>query len=364
MTTALSNRPGLFAMTLVVCALAGCQARQARDREAALHRWNEARARIKARLAAERFEAGNVQAAAEELAVACRLDPDNPDLVPLRIRVALAEGRTRQAEQLLQRARRDSPPRAETEYLLGIVRQQQERWEEALDAFRRAAELDPEQVAYVAAAAQVCLQLGRPQQALALLRDAAPRFEWTDTYQDVLAETCAQLGDWPAAARAWQRVADHPSAGVDVRERLAEALFHSGQFAEAIAVLTELLEDPPTSQTTALRLMLGECYLATGQPRTARTTAQQILQDQREHPPAMRLLARSLAAEGDYAAALRVAREALGQRSDDPRTLELAAGLAWRVGEKGSAARFARQLAEIEPDNPAAERILAACGGG
>jgi tetratricopeptide (TPR) repeat protein len=184
--------------------LLGCQAPQREAREQAAQRWNVARAEVKARLAADQFEAGNVRAAADELAEACRLAPDHPEFVPLRAQVLLAEGQTFAAHDLLERTHADGKTQAEIDYWLGVVWQQQQRWEEALTAFRRASGLDPGEVGYLVAATQARLQLGRTAEALQTLTAAAERFGWTEAYQAALAECYEQLGDWPAAAATWQ----------------------------------------------------------------------------------------------------------------------------------------------------------------
>jgi tetratricopeptide (TPR) repeat protein len=385
---------GLLSAATVGLLLAGCQTTQHQAREQAQQRWNAARAQLKAKLAADQFEAGNIAAAAGELTEACRLDPGNLALVPLRAKVCLAEGKLAAAEELLEQACQQSPPQAEIEYLLGVVRQQQQRWQEALAAFLRAAEIDPNEAAYVAAAVQVWLQLGEPQEGLGLLLQAAPRLGFTGAYQAALAECYEQLGDWPAAASAWQRAVSGADAEADLRQRLAEALFRAGRHAEAIPVLRELLGEqgaPATCQApgsvasalcgrrmatqsvamapgnpeaagattaeTAIRLMLAECYLAQGESTAARQQVELALRREPEDARCLRLLARCWAAAGDYQAAMRAARRAWVQDGRDVQTLELLAALAWRTGDSELVASSIAQLVELDPENPVAQRI-------
>ena len=91
----------LSAVAVACVALAGCQGTQQRARQEATQRWNRARSEVKARLAADQLESGNASGAAGELSEAYRLDPDNPALVPLRVRVWLAQGETASAAELL-----------------------------------------------------------------------------------------------------------------------------------------------------------------------------------------------------------------------------------------------------------------------
>jgi tetratricopeptide (TPR) repeat protein len=343
---------------MLIASLTGCADLQGRDRLAAQTRWNETRSQVKAKLAADQFQAGNLEAASSELAEADRLDPGGRDRVPLRVRILLAEGDIAAADRLLEEARRADPAQAELEYLLGVVRQQQQRWDEALVAYRAAADLNDEDPEYVAAAAQVLLQLGRANEALAYLEDASGKFGWTDAYQVALAECHEQLGQWSAAASAWQRVAYATEAEPVTQRRLAEALFRARRYVEAIPVLNALLEDGQPLVTTILRLMLGECYLAEGRVVAARAQAQAVLGDERDNVRALRLLTRSLVAAGEHGSALRAARRALAIDADDARTLELVTALAWRLEDAALAKAASERLLAVEPENPVAQRIL------
>ena len=260
---------------------------------------------------------------------------------------------------------------AEIEYLLGVVRQQQQRWEDALAAYQRAAEIDDEEITYVVAVAQTWLQLGRPQAGLRWLQTRAARFKWTNAYQAALAECHEQLEDWPAAASAWQRIAGTGDAEAGLRQRLATALYRSGRYADAIPVLASLINVAAGLRTGRLvnaedlenssglpRLMLAECYLAERRPAEAQEHIQWVIQREPENVQALRLLARNLGMAGKHAQALRVTRRALGLAPNDVRTLELAAALAWRTGARESAASTAERLLKLDAQNPVAHHVL------
>jgi tetratricopeptide (TPR) repeat protein len=363
MTRAALERLSWTAAGLTVLLLTGCTAPQQQARLEATQRWNETRARVKARLAADQFEAGNIAAAAKELAEARRLTPEDTGVLPLQARVLLAEGQTAQAEQLLMSAKSAGLASAEVEYLLGVVRQQQQRWEDARTLFLRAAELDGTQVDYVLAAAQAYLQLDQAPAALEFLEGQVARFGWTDAYQAALAECYEQLGQPMAAAAAWERVLGASAADGVVRARLAEALYRSKRYDQAAEVLQGLLRDGVAEIPERLaRLMLGECHLAAGRPAAAREQAQQVLIGCPDDAVALRLLARALGSANEHAAAFRIARRALSVNGDDPRNLELTAGLAWRTGATDEAESCARRLLALAPQHPLARHILGSVG--
>ena len=311
--------------------LAGCQTPQQHAKEESAQRWNKARAAVKAKLASDQFVAGNVKAAAGELAEARQLDPANANWAALQARIWLAEGNTAAAADLLEHTSLEGPAQAEIEYLRGIVYQQQQRWDEALAAFARAAELDAGEVAYVVAAVQVWLQLGQPQPALQCLEASATKFGWTNAYQAALAECYESCGDWTAAATAWRRVAQAVDGDAGVRERLAEAQCRAGRYADAIPVLQEILTTAPQQEQRAVRLRLAEAYLATGQATAACAETQAILKAEPEHAPALLLLAQAWAMAGDTGAALRSARRRSAARSAE----HLRPGTGRRVGMAG-----------------------------
>ncbi len=338
--------------------LCGCQAPQQKAQVEATQRWNVARAQVKARLAADQFAAGDLAAAAKEMNEARKLDPENPALVPLQARIWLAEGKLGPAAALLEKAGHQSPPDAEAVYLLGVVRQQQEKWDAALAAYEQAAALEPAEPHYAATVAQTYLQRREPQRALEFLDSVAASLSWLDDYQAARAEACEQAGDWAGAATAWQRIAQGPGADVTIRERLADALYRAGRFDEAVPLLEALCDQPDAGAARRNRVQLVEGLLAAGRPAAAREQAQALVQGHPNDAPALRLLARTLAAEGDCAAARRVIGQALAADADDPLTMELAAALAWREGEFDAAAALAGRLAQRQPGNVGAARIL------
>ena len=123
-------------------------------------------------------------------------------------------------------------------------------------------------------------------------------------------------------------------------------------------MLVETLAQAEEDGAQSLRLMLAECYLAQGRYSDARDQAQLILRRDKDDVRALRLLARSLGATGEYEAGLRAARRALDADASDLRTLELAAALALRTGDSKQAGIMAERLLAREPDNPVALRIL------
>lgn len=352
------RRVGLWLVISLWPLTTACQMPPSQAREDAERRWNVARANVKAKLAADQFAVGNVAAAAGELREAQRLDPGNPALVPLQARIWLAQGNVSAAAELLDQVSRTGGSQAEIEYLRGVVQQQRQQWEAALAAYERAAELNPDEIAYLLAATQARLQRGQAQAALEHLSAAEPKFGWTSAYQAALAECCEQLGNWAAAAAAWQRAAAVPEALPAVRERLAMAHYRAKRYTDAIPILRELL-DEGTEDADVWRLTLVRCYLAIGQPAAARAHIELLLRQRPDDVRTLRLLAHSLAAGGELGTALRTAQRALAADAQDRPTLEFVAALAWKVGDRELARATAARLLQLDPGNAVARHLVA-----
>jgi tetratricopeptide (TPR) repeat protein len=356
-----------IALTLLV--LAGCQATHQQAKQQATGRWNTVRAQVKARLAADQLDAGNVADAAGELAEASRLDPTLTKLVPLQARVHLAEGETHKAQQILENATLEGPARAEAEYLLGIAWQHRQRWDVALEHFTRANRQDPDEIAYFVAVVQARLQLGQTEQALDHLRSGQEKFGWTGAYQAAWAECHEQLGDWDAAAAAWSRVLGTNATDPGIRERLAMALYQAARLSEAMPIFEQLVEEDGTDlqalgsePSDCLRLALADCLLEGGRIDAAHAHVAIVLQRHEGRATAWRLLARVLAAQGRFERALQAAQRALQLDPDNAQSLELAAALASRSGDRQLAVTLATRLLERHHDrgNHVARAILSA----
>lgn len=353
------NTRAAVALAAIVL-VGGCAAPGTHEsaRQDAQKRWDGARARIKARLAADHLEAGAFNDAAAELAEASRLDPNPGAYLPLQVRLLLALGDVDEARAALERAE-TAQPNPEIDYLRGIVCQQQQRWDDALACYLAAVEQRPADQSYTIAAAQAWLQLGAAEEALQLLEAQQARNGWTVGCQAAMAECREQLGEWRAAADAWQRVADAKGEDRDVTERLALARFRAGDFAAALPLARWLCRDEAAA-APADRMLLVDCLTELGELNEARGAAMRAMEHDGGRAPALLRLARIYAAGGDVQMALRTAQQALSAQPDDPMSLELSAALALRCGERATATALARRLRSVSRDgvNALADRIL------
>ena len=355
--------PRFVAAVVVAAALSlpiGCTSSQHQARQEAARRWNLVRAEVKARLAADQLAAGDIAGARGELAAASGLAPDLPGLSLLQARLYMAQGEPHEAEAVLKNAPASEGRQAAAYYLRGVIRQQRGRWSEALTFFARAAEQDHTKAAYLTALANTLVQIGRPTEALDLLNQRREQLDWSSDYQAALAECCEQIGRWDAAAAAWQSVADERPEDLDVRERLAIALYRAGRFDQAIPLLSGALAGKSGTQTARLQVALADCLQATGRTDAAREQLAQALRSAQQETGALRVSARLLVEQGDFRRAYQTIRRAVELDGGELLTLELAAALAYRVGDRQAAAGLARRLLRKSPgeENPVAQAVI------
>lgn len=349
----------LVLASLAAGALPGCMGPLRHDaaKAEAQQRWNRVRADVKARLASEQLASGQLEKAGAAIGEARQLDPHNEALQLMQARALIGRGESAQAGQLLDAFAPGGPHAAEVAYLRGVIAEQRLDWPAALDHFLSAIDHDPDDVANLTAAVQVLLQLGEARPALALLQMHEPQHGWRPAFQAAAAECHEQLGDWARAAAAWRQVVGD-EADPAVRERLALALWRSGQWAQASELLRELIDDPEREQPAALRVALAECYTRQNRPDEARDELNAVLRESPRNVPALVALARLLAQQGAFEQALHTAAACLALEPEHAGMLELAATLAHRLGWTDQAQVFARRVQALAPDSPVPPLIL------
>ena len=178
---------------------------------------------------------------------------DQPAGALRKARLALVEGRPEEAESWAQKAADwDQSPHAM--YSLGTVQNAVGNSEEAMDSFRRAAEMAPENAIYPYSMALVAGEMDQPLEALEALKESI-RLD-------------------PEFGRAWYNLG------------LAHAQLD--QLQEAVAALRKAVELMPES--TDPNYALATVYLRMGDTTQARQAAQAVLDREPDHGQARSLL--------------------------------------------------------------------------
>jgi tetratricopeptide (TPR) repeat protein len=278
-----SNRSisAVVVLTLIFAAAgAGCQGgkKTQTSNQQAEKRWAATRAAVLASLAKGQLESGQFDKARDSMDKAKRLDPTNARLYILAARLEIEEGRLDVAERELAEARRLDPEDAEADYLSGVVYQRWLKPNVAFDFYSAAAEKDRREVAYPLAAAEMLVDLGRGEEALALLQGRLDEFGTSAVLHDTIGQLHVAQGQYGPAVDALRQASTLASDDQQIREHLSMAMFYNKQYREAADGFTRVIKDPTNASRAELHIALGECQMNLRKPRDARESFERATQ--------------------------------------------------------------------------------------
>ncbi len=272
-----------FTKFLPVLALAmafagGCVSNQPKPKTATEEgkaRWNLARAGVLYGLAKDQFESGNLDDCRKTLNNAAKFAPDHILIGLLSAKLSIEQGQLEAAEAELNHIRELDAKNAESDYLTGVVNQRWQKIEEAYQAYSRAAEKNPNELAYLMAESEMLVQLDQNQKALAALKDKLNFFENSAAIRDAVGQLLMQ--DTPPkydeAALVLRQASALAPEEMQIREHYGMALYYSKQYREAISQIERLLTGPngeKYNKRADIHTVLGECQMQIDQPRDAR----------------------------------------------------------------------------------------------
>jgi protein O-GlcNAc transferase len=269
--------PKIFQLSLVALALlAGCSnVKEPTAKETAQKQWNDARAAVMVGLASDEFQNANFDKSRATIDQAMAMSPDNAAAHILSAKLYIETGSLEAAERELALARKVDPNNAEAEYLSGVVYQRWQQPQRALEFYQYACDKSPAELAYVMAKAEMLVAMGRRGEALAMLQAKATYFEHSGEIRDEIGLLLEQEGRHAEAVEMFRHAQVLAGDDLTIKEHLAMALFHAGEFSEASAMLGDLLGNAKYDHRADLLAVLGECQLQTGHAGDAVQTFQQ-----------------------------------------------------------------------------------------
>jgi Flp pilus assembly protein TadD len=249
---------------------AGCQNNKQKNKKDATARWNKQRAIVMLSLGTDQFKAGNMEQARQTVDGALKLDPQNASLRILSAKLCLEQGQLELAERELETARKFAPNAAEAYYLSGVVFQRWQKSQTAYEFYTAASDKAPAELAYVTARAEMLVDLGRNNEALALLQEKVNYFENSPAIRDAYGQLLVQAGRFGDAVDMFRQASLLAEDDLGLRERFGLALYYDKQYVEAAAVIGKLLENDAFKDRADLLAALGQAQLQTGKPREAK----------------------------------------------------------------------------------------------
>ena len=250
-------------------------------------------------------------------------------------RVAEARAAFEEAERRLAGSRRDAPVTrsavaaglARVYNLDGIELGRASRTEEALFAFKRAADLDPEWSGPVVNMGVAFAQLGRAARARSCYERALAADPENPVARFNLANLTRDGGDLARAEADYEAVLELDAEYPGARAALADVLLRRGEAARAVAHLERLATEHPDD--AGVWFQLGVAHDQGGDPGAAERSLRRALALDQDHVPACCRLAALLTRDGRYLEAAALARRAheldparaqsyLGSRPSEP----------------------------------------------
>ncbi len=345
----------------VVLGVVGCSSTQPTGHEvskkAAEKRWMAVRSHMMLKMAQQQFDTGDLDQAQSSIQQAMAIDRDNPRLYVLNGRIELERGRLERSHKWLTIATRLDPNLADGHYYQGVVLQRWQEWDKALDAYRKAMGLAPDNPAYLLAFAEIMIQKDQIDLAMELLKDKQAYFDQNAGIRVALGQLHMLRGESAEAVKYFRRAALLRPDEVAIQEDLARAFIQNKQHGEAVRILEKLARDPETAKRADIQRLLGETYLKTDRPHEARDLFVKLTRQDKSDAQAWLRLGEASVALQDDLGALTAARHAI---KNDPGLAEayMLAGLVFQKRQQLAEAAEMFDLAAENAPKDARPRVL------
>lgn len=230
-------------------------------------------------LAQQQYLSGDVQKALKSIDQSIAMSGTVPKSHTLRGRILLELGRLEESIQSFDRALELDPKHAESHYFKGVVLERFSRAEEALASYKAAGEHDPSDPQYLIAAAEMLVQLGRLDEASALLAERESDFEHNAGIRQMLGHIAMMRGDTPVALLRFKEACTLDPDDPALLEDLVHAQLASGDKFEAEYGLRRLLREPSHTDRRDLHLVHAHTLAALDRPVEARDILERLIRE-------------------------------------------------------------------------------------
>lgn len=180
--------------------------------------------------AKQAFEAGELDKARKEIESALARSNKEAKYWSLLGRIEMESKRLEKAIEAFGKAIECDPMLAEPYYYRGIVYQRWNNNTKAIADYAKAAELAPDRIAYLLAAAEIMVADRKLDDARALLLPKLAYFEHNAAMHELLGDISSLSGDPAAAARSYERaILIDPEAPM-IAEKIMSAQFNAGEW--------------------------------------------------------------------------------------------------------------------------------------
>jgi len=360
------RRVMLCVAAMLMVLAAGCgQLYMDKQREEARQRWGVSRAEVVTRMAEGYFQRGEMGRARQSIEDLLRAGVPYAPLYILAARMEADKGDLDAARSFADHAVTLDPQSAEARYVLGTIEQALGQTDRALYVFSEAVRLDPNQSQYVMALAEMQVAQGEPEEAVKSLREAAERMPGRAEVHVALGDVLAHQKRCSTAVGSFRIALRLEPNRTDFKERLARALYASGEYGEAESLLSDLALTQPDFASGWVHTMRADCMLATGRVAQAREVYQAQSQNKRTAVAPLVGLAKCEILDNRLAGARKHLEEALSRQPQHTEANALMGYVLLAEGRPGEAtAHLSMALRDPEcARRDTVERLLAKARG-
>jgi len=375
----------ITAITVVLAVCAGCES-QAQSKRAARQRWDKTSARIKLMLAQQQAEAGNYDRAVKAVQECLNTDPNNAAARGLYGKLLLENGRRNEAIGQLSFALQLNEKLHESWYWLGVAAEENRDYEKAYTHYGKALSLEPTNVDYILAVADVQVARNNYSEAAKLLTRKMSALPRDVSLKVAAAELMGRTGKNERAIELYKQAMLMTGDNGGIAESLGYCYVFSGKWNEAAEIFDSLFKQCRDEQKKKLYLQvtalcsmnggqygravncysqlsveerdnaeiwvkMGQAALGAGAANRAFMCGQKALALQPGYTDAIALVGCAQYAGGNYAAALKSFEKIAADRKN--------AGFSWlmrarcyeQLGQTYKAERAYKRAREINPSS-------------
>ena len=331
--------------------LVGCKDMSALTEEKAdaKNRWLELRSSMMLDMAKQQFKTGDLTQAEKSCKDGLSIDPTHAGLHVLAGRIAIERGKLERAYHLFNAAIELQPENPEPYYYQGLVLQRWQRYEGSLEFYQKAYEKEPDNASYLLPVAEGMVELGRVDEAIALLESKMQYFDQNAGVRAAIGQLYLLKNQPDKAAEYFYQASLLDPGDSKLKQQLATSLQDSGKHAEAAKILSELLEDPENKDRADIKRELATSYLHIKKAKEARSILLELARSPQGTVTDWIKLGEVCYQQEDLGGALQAASKVMNL-SPDRYEGYLLAGMVWQKrGNLNNALQMFDRAAQVAP---------------
>lgn len=271
----------LMAGCVLTLMLMGCSVsnkRHDQNKALAKQRWIETRAGHMYALAKQQFLTGDLDKSEKTILEALHAEANTPGFYDLAARISIERGALEVAFIKLNKSIELNAKRYESHYLMGLVLQRWQRYEQALKEYDLSFVYDADNVTGLLASVEMLVKLNRIEEATQRLRDKVVYFANNAPLRVALGRIKRLEGNIKESIHWFQEAALLAPGNPMIYEFLAKAQYETGAYDDAAYYFAKALEHETYAKRQDIRIILANSYIHLHRPLDARKSLIEVIE--------------------------------------------------------------------------------------